>query len=473
MQTHVANEQDAIWQSLSARAQRLVGVSLPPREAVGTSAFGDVLRRIQEQNPAFFQELMDALTGSDTEMPVEQEATAAHSREQARRRLFAPLFRPDGLRTGLRRLDMRRTVNYVALGVVAVAFMWSVGGGRSSPPPTLTPSGGSPQQASPPVSTPVPVPPAVHSGPIASSILPPASAADPTGPEGFLPPPASTGFLPPPVPVPGGYTPGMTATGQPAGGPVVFQAPPSASAGIGSTVVFRSAGAGESEAGAGGRTESIAFQAEPARQTAPAASVPGVPPADTAAALPTGPGSPPTAPAFRLGQLLQARLVLAVSVSPSWGPVPVLAELTDEAHRGNVLWGQARIARDGLIEMSFTQVLTEKGAQRTFHGVAFDPVGGRPGVSGQIQTVLPNALQTAMSSTLQAASDYFKARVNQQQVTITNGFITITQPGLPSFWDVYSKSLAQAMTPTTQNVGPTLVARLPQGAPISVMVIGQ
>ncbi|MDI6773624.1 MAG: hypothetical protein QME77_13710, partial [bacterium] len=169
MQTHDANEQDAIWQSLSARAQRLVGAPLLPREAVGTSAFGDALRRIQEQNPAFFQEIMDALTGSDAQMPVEQEAMAAHSREQARRRLFAPLFRPDGLRTGLRRLDMRRTVNYVALGVVAVAFMWSVGGSKPSLPPTLSPSGGSPQQPSPPVSTPAPAPPAVHSGPIASS----------------------------------------------------------------------------------------------------------------------------------------------------------------------------------------------------------------------------------------------------------------------------------------------------------------
>jgi len=130
------------------------------------------------------------------------------------------------------------------------------------------------------------------------------------------------------------------------------------------------------------------------------------------------------------------------------------------------------MGRDGSIEIAFTQLILDRTRITSFNGVAYDAASGRPGVTGQVQTVMPGAAQTILSATLQAASDYFKARVSASTVTITNGFLTIQQ-AQPSFWDVFSKALAEAMTPSTQTSGPTVVARLPQGALISVMVLGQ
>jgi hypothetical protein len=131
------------------------------------------------------------------------------------------------------------------------------------------------------------------------------------------------------------------------------------------------------------------------------------------------------------------------------------------------------MSRDGSVEITFTQVFGKGGRGTPFNGVAYDPVAGRPALSGQVRTVMPNTLQTILSSSLQAASEYFKARVESQSVTITNGFVTIQQRE-PSFWDVYSRSLAQAMTPRTpEGSGPVVVAHLPRGTVISVIVMGQ
>ncbi len=131
------------------------------------------------------------------------------------------------------------------------------------------------------------------------------------------------------------------------------------------------------------------------------------------------------------------------------------------------------MARDGSIEIAFTQVVGEGGRSASFNGVAYDPVAGKPALAGQVRTVMPNAIQTILSSSLQAASEYFKARVESQSVTITNGFVTIQQRE-PNFWDVYSRSIAQAMTPQTpQGSGPIVVAHLPKGTVISVIAMSE
>jgi hypothetical protein len=171
--------------------------------------------------------------------------------------------------------------------------------------------------------------------------------------------------------------------------------------------------------------------------------------------------------------VFQAKLALPVSVSPAWGPVPALAEVTDGPLAGSLLWGQARMAGDGSVEISFTQVLREGGRPLPFNGLAYDPAAGRPSLTGQVRTVMPNAVQTILSTSLQAASEYFKARVESQSVTITNGFVTIQQRE-PNFWDVYSRSVAQAMTPRTpQGSGPIVVAHLPKGTQISVIAMSE
>ena len=72
---------------------------------------------------------------------------------------------------------------------------------------------------------------------------------------------------------------------------------------------------------------------------------------------------------------------------------------------------------------------------------------------------------------MQSVSDYFKARAQQQQVTITNGFLAITQ-GTPSFWDGLASAVARAFAPSAQTTtGPTVVTRLERGQPISILIL--
>jgi hypothetical protein len=488
--------QDA-WAELARRVEQRVGVPLPPRDALGTPAFDAVLRALREQDPALWQEVLDALTSPEVRLPVEHEVLEARARERVRARLFGPFLRPDLLRTGLRRLNLRRIVNAVVMAIILVGFFWAYTGGRRAGAPPVAPIAQRGTQVSQPAApapaTPAPTPSPATPAPPTEAAVPPSAQAPPL--EAAIPLP-----LPPAVPRTGVATtlPPLPGAQQPTGpaGPVVFRAEPKGPAAA-SPVVYRREeareGASTPPAGASPVVFSAASRAQAAATSAAAAGSPVVfptagatqaAPGQTAGlvtppAAPTGQGQPaagaqppaPAGPVFRLGQVLQTKLALPVSVSPAWGPVPALAEVTDGPQAGALLWGQARMARDGSIEMAFTQLILDQNRVLPFNGVAYDAAAGRPGVSGQVQTVAPNALQTIVGSTLQAASEYFKARVNASTVTITNGWLTIQQQ--PNFWDVYSKTLAEAMTPTTQTAGPTVVARLPAGAPVSVIVLSQ
>jgi hypothetical protein len=503
-QGHAPDSVQDAWAELARRVEQRVGVPLPPRDALGTPAFDAVLRALREQDPALWQEVLDALTSPEARLPVEDEVLEARSRERARARLFGPFLRPDLLRTGLRRLNLRRIVNAVVIAIVLIGFFWAYTGGRRAGAPPVTPAPQQTAQASRPVA---PTPPPAQ--PTPSPEAPAAPSAQPTPPPEApsppsSPPPPLEASIPLPLPpaVPGvgaAAAPPIPGAQQPEGpaGPVVFRAEPKGP-GTGSPVVYRREeareGASTTPAGGSPVVFSSAARAQGAGTSAAAAGslvvfpVAGATQAAggqvagivTPPAAPTGQNQPaagaqppaPAGPVFRLGQVLQTKLALPVSVSPAWGPVPALAEVTDGPQAGALLWGQARMGRDGSIEMAFTQLILDQNRILPFNGVAYDAAAGRPGVSGQVQTVAPNALQTIVGSTLQAASEYFKARVNASTVTITNGWLTIQQQQ-PNFWDVYSKTLAEAMTPTTQVTGPTVVARLPAGAVISVIVLGQ
>lgn len=470
-----ANSQAALWVDLSRRVEQRIGAPLPPFASVSTPAFDAVLQRLREVDSVLWREVLDALTGPDVRLPVEDEAEQAQFRERTRRRLFGPLFRPDGLRTGARRLNVRRIFNVAGISVILIGFIWSVAGTKaptqvSAPTPmttqdriarSATPPGPPAQPPVPP--TPFSISPLQLATPDAPVSLPPDVPLPPAVPAAPAP-----GWIPsfdtPPVQQP---TPA---------GPILFQAQRATDATV-SPVIYstpehdRDVSATSSpvliyrtgNSSSGDRVQTAGSGGIVAPNGQEPSSQAGLPPAAT-------PSS--DEPAFQLGQVLQARLVLQVSVSPAWGAVPVLAELTGGPRAGAVLWGQARMGRDGSIEIAFTQLIVDRSTIVPFNGVAYDVASGRPGVRGQVQTVMPGAAQTILSATLQAASDYFKARVNASTVTITNGFLTIQQ-SLPSFWDVYSKALAEGMTPTTQTAGPAVVARLSQGAAISVMVLGQ
>ncbi len=525
------NTGDRVWEELSRRVEALVGSPLPPKEAFSSPGFDALLRAVRERDPGLWRQILDAITGPDVRLPVEEEARSDEIRERVRRRLIGPFLRPDALRTGMTRLDRRKAVSYAMIGLTAVALVWSAVGPRrvSAPAPQVMPqiagqgvagverqvrpaappgpgqAGTRPAAEEPVPRLPVQEPPAERrpmraSGQVqAGFLLPPPAAEVPAAPPAV---PPGAGTAPRPVTATGMSDPVVfrSESDGKATSPLVFRREREGEEGRGETVhgagtreaagardevvVYR-AGAHKAAGSQGGAVVYRAAAAAESRQGA-AVIVAGRKPETGEAARPgpqegTGSGSPEAGtarssqeiPEFRLGQVLQAKLVLPVSVSPAWGPVPVVAEIADGKHKGLLLWGQARMGRDGSIEIGFTQLITTDGKTYPFNGVAYDASAGRPGVQGQVQTVMPSAMQSLLNTTLQAASEYFKAKVESKTVTITNGFVTIRQKE-PSFFDVFSKSLAEAVSPVTRQVtGPTVVARLPAGAVIGVIVMGQ
>lgn len=484
---------DETWLRLQQRVAQQLGIVLPGREALGTPGFDAAMRVVRERDPALWREILDELCGPDTRLPVEQEALEAERRERFRARLLGPFLRADRLRTGVKRLNVRRIVNAAAAAVILFGVLWTLTGGQRTSPPAIGTSVQQPQPAPRPQPAPTAAP-----APVGRPAPSPQPAASPLPP---APPPAEAGLVLPPaipsLPQLPATAPTVAAPSQPAGGqgavvfraeatggtsPVVFRRDQAAedretgsTAAPASTVVFRAGGSGAGGSPSGLPSDTpVVFRVGSTGTAAGQGPLTPAPPAPSPAPEQPPPhpaASPSPGPRFHLGQVLQVKLALPVSVSPAWGAVPVVAELVGGPHAGALLWGQARMARDGSVEMGFTQLIVE-GRMLPFSGMAYDATAGKPGVSGQVETVLPGAAQTLLGGALQAASEYFKARVNARTVTITNGWVTIQQQE-PSFWDVYSKMLAEAMTPATQATGPTVVVRLPAGAVISVIVTGQ
>lgn len=479
------------WEQLSERARAVIGRPLPPPGASGSPEFDELMRQLKEADPALFREVLDTVTGGVT-LPAEKEAAQEHQRQRILSTILSPFRRPDGLRTGRHRRNTTALLYVFAAGVVALAvFTQSArlpSADRQAGAPTATPS--------PQATSPSPLQPA---GPEAPA-PPPQTAEQPSGvatqtPQPGTPPSAAPNApiavappLPPAAPEPDirqlpPAPPASVAPAQQAQEPVLYRARQAAQTdGAVSAVLFR----GQPQPQQAQPGSHLAFKAEqPHRQSQPQSAVlfratqggqVAAGQAQTGAQqgppeAPADQGAAQKGPSLHVGQVFQARLALPISVSPAWGAVPALAEVTDGPLAGSLLWGQARMARDGSVEISFSQVIGQSGRSSPFNGVAYDPVAGKPALSGQVRTVMPNMTQTILSSSLQAASEYFKARVQSQSVTITNGFVTVQQQA-PNFWDVYSQSLAQAMTPQTpQGSGPVVVAHLPKGTVISVIAM--
>jgi hypothetical protein len=472
------------YEEIYRRIEAALGKPVPRDLAPTSPEFDALMAEIRARDPKLWKEVIDEISGASP-LPSEKEAAEEEARRKAASTLLGLFLRPDGLRTGKKRL------NKTSLGLLGGAALLAIGmlfqgqqPRRQAPSPP--PLGGivSPRPALPTPRTPQPSPtpsPSLKDEDLAQTVppVPPAPTPQPSPRHTERPasPPAGTADLPlpPPAPLAQGSGPQPQTSQGPQGQQqpgMLFRARQQRSAET-APVLYRSASqtrtgqeqpqhlAFKAQADSSQRSGAVLFRA---------GQQPPPPPQQQQQE-----GTPPAAPqeSLRPGQVFQAVLALPVSVSPAWGPVPALAEVTDGPLSGSTLWGQARMSRDGSVEITFTQVFGKGGRGTPFNGVAYDPVAGRPALSGQVRTVMPNALQTILSSSLQAASEYFKARVESQSVTITNGFVTIQQRE-PSFWDVYSRSLAQAMTPRTpEGSGPVVVAHLPRGTVISVIVMGQ
>lgn len=476
----------ARWDELSQKVAQITGRPLPPPHASGSPEFDDLMRALRVRDPQLWQEVVDFVTG-DVSLPVEREAAAEQTRRKVADLVTAPFLRPDGLRTGRKRLN---TTSLLMVGAaVAVAIVMAA----QSRPPNTTRGTGSPtvgrmQLSSTTQPSPQPTSPSVAAGSAQTPALPPAATQPeparsqaPAPPAGLpslpLPPEAPEAARVPPPPQAAPATPAVRVDQS----AVLFRSQAQQRDRASSPLLYSFHRSGE-EGARQERASAVAFKAAPAPQGAGPLLYTAAQPRQTQAGSSGSQGLPPQAPqepqpsarpALHVGQVFQAKLALPVSVSPAWGPVPVLAEISDGPLSGSLLWGQARMARDGSVEISFTQVIDQDRRTYPFNGAAYDPASGRTAVSGQVRTVTPNALQTLLSSSLQAASEYFKAKVESQSVTITNGFVTIRQ-NEPSFWDVYSRTIANAMTPRVpEGSGPVLVAHLPKGSVISVITMSE
>lgn len=470
----------ARWEELSRRVAALTGRPLPPPDASGTPEFDELMRVLRARDPGLWQEIVDLATG-DVSLPVEREAAAEQTRRRIADLVTSPFLRPDGLRTGRKRLNTTSILMVGAAVVVAFAMVT-----QSRAPNASRTSAGlaprtRPQVAAPTVapSQPAGEPPAAPSTreptpQPARSPVPPQEAGLPPLPL----PPEAPGSAPIPAPP---QAPSAAGPAQGDQSPVLFRSRAQQAEPASGPLLHSSRGQREDDA----REEqapAMAFKATPAPQEASPVLYTASQQRQANSAAPDSHGLPPEAPAspepaarpaLHVGQVFQAKLALPVSVSPAWGPVPVLAEVSDGPLAGWLLWGQARMTRDGSVEISFTQAIDQNRTTAPFNAVAYDPASGRTAVSGQVRTVTPNAVQTLLSSSLQAASEYFKAKVESQSVTITNGFVTIRQSE-PSFWDVYSRTIAQALTPRVpEGSGPVLVAHLPKGTAISVITMSE
>jgi len=185
----------------------------------------------------------------------------------------------------------------------------------------------------------------------------------------------------------------------------------------------------------------------------------------------SGASAQAAADAVSRGELLEATLATPVAVTSSGGATPALAEIAQGPLEGAVLVGQATRSPEGLVLIQFNLLIAKDGKEHPFRAAAYDAQVGRLGVSGQVSTMMPGAASALLGATLQSVSDYLKARAQQQQVTITNGFLAITQ-GTPSFWDGLASAVARAFAPSAQTTtGPTVVTRLERGQPISILIL--
>jgi hypothetical protein len=466
---------DDAWTALSHRVQRVLGRPLPEHPDVSDPAFLELLGRLRQADPPLGQEVVDVITGTDARLPSEEEAAAEARRSRVRAKLLDRFFRPDALRTGRRRFNLRKTLNWATAAAAVAIVVWSVIP-KSARVPVPTPAV---ERPGPHQMQPAPQPTAPHPSP-AIPLGPPPAAAPPapiprlpdlnTAPLGF-PPPADAPAAGVPMP-PGlgeaSVSPAVSgpvvyrASAEAAASPVAYQAPPQEQVPSGAVVyavaAAHASGPPTADGALGPSSSTIIYQQSPPAQTSSGA-VAG------AALAPPQPALP------RRGEILEARLITPVAVSTAWGPAPVLAEVTRGGPDGAVLFGQATLATDGVVHIQFSTLITSDGRERPFAGVAYDRGIGRVGIGGRVGTMMPGAAAATMSSTLQAASDYFAARARAQQVTITNGWLTITQ-GTPSFWDTLAGAVARAFAPQAgRTTGPAVVTRLDRGLAVAVMVM--
>ncbi len=459
---------DNVWSSLSQRVEARLGRPLPelPPDDPADPDFLALLNQLRQADPDLAEEVINAYTGTAERLPSEAEAAAERRRQNVHRHLVERFVRPDGLRTGRVRLNLRKTINWIAAAVALFIIIWSIipkTARRSTPGPRVPPAT---SQAAARMSSGSAAPTAPSSPALFSTLSPgppPPPHAGPGVPLLTVSPPRF------PPASPDDNLPGLVAT------------PPPVSAR--STMATTRVIVFEASQPQSGSTSPLVYQREASQATAQLLQSPApvvVYDASATQASVGNPVIPPAAPdtsthatasAVSRGQVLEVTLVTPVVVASSGGATPALAEIAQGPLQGAVLVGQATRSPEGLVLIQFSMLIAKDGKEQPFRAVAYDAQVGRLGVGGQVSTMMPGAASALLGATMQSVSDYFKAHAQQQQVTITNGFLAITQ-GTPSLWDGLAAAVARAFAPSAQSTtGPTVVTRLERDQAITVLIM--
>ena len=134
--------------------------------------------------------------------------------------------------------------------------------------------------------------------------------------------------------------------------------------------------------------------------------------------------------------------------------------------------GSASLGQDGSIQVTWTQALAPDGKTTVaLHGIAYDPQEGKPGIPhAQTQIMAPQTARTALSGTLGAVSQYVQDEIQQQQIQVV-GLTGVLTTQVPPFWQIAAQQLATGFQPAPVQTGGTIVvARVPAGTPVVVMI---
>lgn len=449
---------DESWSALSQRVKAKLGQALPdlPPGDPATPEFLELLTRLRMTDPDLAETVINVYTGTVEPLPSEVEAAADRRRQRVYQRLLARFVRPDGLRTGRIRLNLRKTINYGVAAAAILLIIWSFvpkspqrdrttrrwnasvsQNGRQEISQSLTLSPSPSRDVRP-----RPSPPASAPDAAALTIRRPRNATSPAIPDATR---ASNS------PAPGrGAAPVIT--------------PP--------VVVFETSHQqGQSAPSGGGRSESDSTQQQPGLVIVYDSGGTGAA-GSHLLPVPSGPSAPtqPAGPVVSRGQLLEGKLVTPAVVSSSRGSTPTLVEITQGALQGAVLLGQATRSPDGLVFIQFNGLIAPDGREHPFRGTAYDPGLGSVGIHGQTTTMMPDASSALLAATMQSVGDYFTARARQRQVT-TPGAIPGGQQG-PTLWDGLASAVARAFAPSSEvPSGPTVVTRLDRGQIVTILVL--
>jgi hypothetical protein len=159
---------------------------------------------------------------------------------------------------------------------------------------------------------------------------------------------------------------------------------------------------------------------------------------------------------------LEAVPVVASSAPPGGCP-------EGEKCEGATWLGQARYQGGNRVIVEFTRVVVG-GKVLSVSAQAFGP-DMVAGVPAKLSVRTPTAAAQLVGAAIGAAGDYFKALANRQQVTITNGWLTVTQSGEPQFWQYLLARIADLFRVGTTGPATVQVAEVSPKTAVNILIL--